>query len=36
MAGQLPARLLRTDGQWRALNAVPGILLAASIAPMWL
>jgi len=36
MAGQLLARLLRADWQWRALNAVLGVLLAASIIPMWL
>ncbi len=36
IAGQLLARLLRTDGQWRVLNAVLGVLLAASIVPMWL
>lgn len=36
MAGQLLARLLRTDGQWRALNAVLGVLLAASVIPIWL
>ena len=36
VAGQVLARLLRTDGQWRALNAVLGVLLAASIVPMWL
>ncbi len=36
VAGQLLARLLRTDGQWRALNAVLAVLLVASIVPMWL
>jgi threonine/homoserine/homoserine lactone efflux protein len=36
MAGLLFARLLRTDRQWRTLNAVLGVLLAASIIPMWL
>ena len=35
-AGHLLARLLRTDAQWRALNAVLGLLLVASILPMWL
>ncbi len=35
-AGHLLARLLRTDAQWRTLNAVLGVLLAASILPMWL
>jgi len=36
LAGQLLARLLRTDRQWRVLNALLGILLVASIPPMWL
>ncbi len=36
IAGQLLARLLRTDGQWRALNAALGVLLVTSILPMWL
>ena len=36
VAGQVLARLLRSEGQWRALNAVLGVLLAASIVPMWL
>ncbi len=36
MAGQLLARLLRTDRQWRTLNVVLGVLLMASILPMWL
>lgn len=36
LAGQLLARRLRTDGQWRALNAVLGVLLVASVLPMWL
>ena len=35
LAGLLLARLLRTDTQWRILNIVLGVLLAASIAPMW-
>ncbi len=35
MAGLLLARLLRTERQWRVLNAVLGLLLAASIVPMW-
>lgn len=34
-AGLLLARLLRTDGQWRALNIALGLLLAASIVPIW-
>ena len=36
LAGQLLARLLRTDGQWRVLNALLAVLLVASILPMWL
>lgn len=36
MAGQLLARLLRTEEQWRALNAALGLLLVASVLPMWL
>ena len=36
MAGLLLARLLRTERQWRALNAVLGLLLVVSIVPMWL
>ena len=36
VAGQLLARLLRTDRQWRLLNAALALLLAASIVPMWL
>lgn len=35
IAGLLLARLLRTDAQWRMLNIVLGVLLAASVAPMW-
>ena len=35
MAGLLLARLLRTERQWRALNAALGVLLAASVIPMW-
>ncbi|MER8382237.1 MULTISPECIES: LysE family translocator [unclassified Mesorhizobium] len=35
VAGTLLARLLRTERQWRILNAVLGLLLAASIIPMW-
>ncbi|WP_322042520.1 LysE family translocator [Paraburkholderia sp. J67] len=33
--GTLLARLLRTPDQWRILNLVLGILLAASIIPTW-
>lgn len=36
VAGLLLARLLRTERQWRVLNAVLGVLLAASVIPMWL
>jgi threonine/homoserine/homoserine lactone efflux protein len=36
MAGLLLARLLRTERQWRVLNAVLGLLLVVSIVPMWL
>lgn len=35
-AGLVLARLLRTERQWRVLNAALGALLAASIVPMWL
>ncbi len=35
VAGLLLARLLRTERQWRTLNAVLGLLLAVSIIPMW-
>jgi threonine/homoserine/homoserine lactone efflux protein len=35
MAGLLLARLLRTERQWRVLNAVLGLLLVVSILPMW-
>ncbi len=34
--GLLLARALRTDAQWRALNIALGLLLAASIVPIWL
>ena len=36
IAGQLLARTLRSDAQWRALNAGLGVLLVVSIVPMWL
>lgn len=36
LAGQVLARLLRSERQWRVLNAVLAVLLAASIVPMWL
>jgi threonine/homoserine/homoserine lactone efflux protein len=35
-AGLLLAQVLRRDWQWRLLNATLALLLAASIAPMWL
>jgi threonine/homoserine/homoserine lactone efflux protein len=35
VAGTLLARLLKTERQWRVLNIVLGLLLAASIIPMW-
>ena len=34
-AGIVLARLLKTQRQWRMLNAVLGALLVASILPMW-
>lgn len=34
-AGTLMARLLRTERQWHLLNGVLGLLLLASIIPMW-
>lgn len=36
LAGQMLARVLRSDGQWRMLNATLGVLLVLSIIPMWL
>lgn len=36
VAGQLLARLLTTDWQWRLTNMLLGGLLALSIVPMWL
>jgi threonine/homoserine/homoserine lactone efflux protein len=36
LAGQLLARFLRSERQWRILNMVLALLLATSIAPMWL
>ncbi|MBZ9962396.1 LysE family translocator [Mesorhizobium sp. BR1-1-2] len=35
VAGMLLARLLKTERQWRALNILLGLVLAASIIPMW-
>ena len=34
-AGLLLARALRTDAQWRVLNVALGVLLAASVVPIW-
>ncbi|MDF1733287.1 MAG: LysE family transporter [Minwuia sp.] len=34
-AGAMLARLLKTEGQWRLLNGVLGLLLVVSIIPMW-
>jgi threonine/homoserine/homoserine lactone efflux protein len=36
MAGQVLARVMRRDWQWRALNIALGVVLVASIIPMWL
>jgi hypothetical protein len=36
LAGLLLARLLRTEREWRTVNAGLGLLLAASVIPMWL
>lgn len=35
-AGLLLARVLRSARQWHAVNAALGVLLAASVVPMWL
>jgi threonine/homoserine/homoserine lactone efflux protein len=35
MAGQILARVIRRDWQWRALNVTLGALLLGSIIPMW-
>lgn len=35
LTGLVLARLLQTETQWRILNIGLGVLLAASIAPMW-
>jgi threonine/homoserine/homoserine lactone efflux protein len=34
--GLMLARALQTERQWRVLNVTLGLLLAASIIPMWL
>lgn len=36
LAGQMLARVLKSDGQWRALNITLGVLIVLSIIPMWL
>lgn len=36
VAGLLLARALRTEAQWRTLNIALGVMLAASILPIWL
>jgi threonine/homoserine/homoserine lactone efflux protein len=36
LAGLVLRRLLRADWQWHLLNALLGLLLVASIMPMWL
>ena len=36
IAGLVLARLLRSDTQWRVLNIVLGVGLAASVVPVWL
>ena len=35
LAGQMLARVLKSDGQWRVLNVTLGVLLVLSIIPMW-
>jgi threonine/homoserine/homoserine lactone efflux protein len=35
LAGQLMARVIRQEWQWRALNICLGLLLLGSIIPMW-
>jgi len=36
LAGQMLARALRTERQWRAVNLALALLLALSILPLWL
>ena len=36
LGGQVLARTLRSERQWRALNLLLGLLLLGSIVPMWL
>lgn len=36
IGGMLLSRTLKSDGQWRFVNAVLGLLLATSILPVWL
>jgi threonine/homoserine/homoserine lactone efflux protein len=35
MGGQWLSRVLKTETQWRAVNIALGLLLAASVVPMW-
>lgn len=35
LAGQVLARVIRRDWQWRALNITLGVVLVASIVPLW-
>jgi threonine/homoserine/homoserine lactone efflux protein len=35
MGGQWLSRVLKTETQWRAVNVALGLLLAASVVPMW-
>lgn len=36
LTGQILARILRSEWQWKALNITLGLLLVLSIIPMWL
>ena len=36
LAGQMLATMLRTERQWRNVNGALALLLALSIAPLWL
>ena len=36
LGGSLLARVLRSAGQWRAVNVTLGMLLVVSIVPMWM
>ena len=35
LGGYWLARILKTENQWRAVNITLGLILAASIVPMW-